>query len=203
MHYGLCRFFTFSSHVIKTALLWCLDERERSSDSSDEVNEDELLILVQNIVRRLLCFAAQDFVPSYFMPKCRQPVWLRERYPKQLHTCLYEHGLTHKDLLSLTKDQRWEVEYFDLNNIKDTFIYSHIMACKVSPNTDQFEFFVPSTINPLCFDEDIQRFNILIPESGIRMLNRWMDPKVDICDENLWELLVCSPGQAEPDDDDE
>jgi len=89
----------FCSHVIKTALLWCLDDSEYSSDSSDEVNEDELLILVQNIIRRLLCFAAQDFVPSYFFPKCRQPVWLKEKYLKQFHTCLYEHGVTPRDLL--------------------------------------------------------------------------------------------------------
>jgi len=71
------------------ALLWCLDEeglmKYRQSDCSDEVEGDELLCLVQNILRRLLCFAAQDYVPCYFMPKCHQPVWLKERYLKQYH----------------------------------------------------------------------------------------------------------------------
>jgi len=89
--YLKCQFF--SSHVIKTALLWCLDEDRSSSNctspiDNDEVNEDELLRWVQKILRRLLRFAAQDYVPSYFMPKCHQPVWLREKYLKHFHMYL-------------------------------------------------------------------------------------------------------------------
>ena len=68
----------FASHTIKMALLWCLDKKDltkyRSSTCNDEVNGHELLWLVQNILRRLLCFAAQDYVPSYFLPTCHQPV---------------------------------------------------------------------------------------------------------------------------------
>ena len=115
-------YYLFSSHVIKTALLWCLDNSECPSDSNDEVNEHELLTFVQNIVRRLMVFAAQDFVPSYFMPKYRQPVFLVEIYPKQFHTYLYEQGLTHKDLLSLN------VDYIDEKDIRSTFMYSYSMA---------------------------------------------------------------------------
>jgi len=82
-----CQYKLFPSHSIKTALLWCLEEKDftkyRSSCCSEEVDGDELLRLVQNIVRRLLCFAAQDYVPSYFLPKCHQPVWLSEKYLKR------------------------------------------------------------------------------------------------------------------------
>jgi len=75
-----------------------------SSNYSEKVNEDELLRWVQNILRHLLCFAAQDYVPSYFMPKCHQPVWLKERYLKQFHMRLYRHGLlTYTDLFSLNE----------------------------------------------------------------------------------------------------
>ena len=58
-----CQYALFSSHAIKTALLWCLDETEPSNDCSssncsEEVDEDELLRWVQKIIQRLLCFAA-------------------------------------------------------------------------------------------------------------------------------------------------
>jgi len=75
-----------------------------SSNDSEALDEDELLRCVQNILRHLLCFAAQDYVPSYFMPKCHQPVWLKERYLKQFHMRLYRHGLlTYTDLFSLNE----------------------------------------------------------------------------------------------------
>jgi len=141
----------FPSYVIKTALLWCLDDKDftkyRSSCCSDEVNGDELLRLVQNILRRLLCFAAQDFVPSYFLPKCHQPVWIREKYLKQYHMRLHQHGLTYKDLFSLNELQsRDEV----LQNIKTLFICSHFMYWTLLSDDDELKLFVPSTINPLC-----------------------------------------------------
>jgi len=142
----------FSSHVIKTALFWCLDEvkhsRECSSSNySDEVNADELLCWVRNILRRLLCFAAQDYVPSYFLPKCHQPVWLHERYLKQFHMRLYQHGLTsYTDLLSLNEQ---ESRGYELKDIKSLFIRSHVMYWSVLSDDDELELFVPSTINPL------------------------------------------------------
>jgi len=145
-------FFTrpFSSHVIKTALLWCLDDggfSNCSSCNSDEVNGDELLLLVRKILRRLLCFAAQDYVPSYFMPKCRQPVWLEEEYLKQFHMLLYQHGLTYENIFSLSKQQL--LEDYQLNAIKDLFTSSHAMYWTVMSDTDELELFVPSTINPV------------------------------------------------------
>jgi len=92
-----CQYKFFASHVIKTAVLWCMDDDGvsncLSSNNSDEViYGDELLLgWVQNIMRRLLRFAAEDYVPSYFMPKCRQPVWLSERHHEQFHiiTCVF------------------------------------------------------------------------------------------------------------------
>ena len=135
---------------MKMALLWCLDKKDltkhRSSNCSDEVNACELLRLVQNILRQLLCFAAQDYVPAYFMSKCHQPVWLKERYLKQFHMRLYQHGLTYKDLFSLNEQQsRDEV----LQSIKTLFTFSHVMYWTVLSESDELKLFVPPTINPL------------------------------------------------------
>jgi len=140
----------FSSYVIKTALLWSMDDDDFSnfsSDNSDDVNEDELLHLVQKILRRLLCFAAQDYVPSYFMPTCHQPVWLKEKHLKEFHMRVYQHGLTYKDLIRLNKQELAADEM--LQDIKSMFISSHIMYWIVLSDADELELFVPSSINPL------------------------------------------------------
>jgi len=147
-----CRYKFFSSHVIKTALFWCLDEVKDSTKCSllnhnDRVNEDELLCWVRNILQHLLCFAAQDYVPSYFLPKCHQPVWLTESYLKEFHMRLYQHGLSsYTDLLSLNEQQSpdgWLKQY------KSLFIFSHLMYWSVLSDDDELKLFVPSTINPL------------------------------------------------------
>ena len=147
-----CHYDFFPSHVIKTALLWCLDENRfthlaQLTSSNDEVIDDELLLLVKNILKRLLCFAAQDYVPSYFMPKCHQPVWLQERHLKQFHMRLYQHGLTYKDLLSLNEQKSLDQM---LLHIKDMFVFSHIVYWSMLSDNDELKLFVPSTINPFC-----------------------------------------------------
>ena len=109
--------------------------------------EDELLRLVQNILKRLLCFAAQDYVPCYFMPKCHQPVWLQERHLKQFHMRLYQHSLTYKDLFTLKEHQSLDQM---LVHIKDMFVFSHAMYWSMLSDTQELKLFVPSTINPLC-----------------------------------------------------
>jgi len=140
----------FSSHTIKMALLWCLDNEDlkkyRSSNGSDEVKGCELLCLVQNIIRCLLCFAAQDYLPSYFLPTCRQPVWARERYLKHYQMLLYRHGLTYKDLFDLSEK---ELHGIFLESIRDSFTISHFMYWTVLSDTDELKLFVPTTINPL------------------------------------------------------
>ena len=142
------------------ALLWCLDKKDlmkyRSFYGSDEVNGCELLCLVQKFLRKLLCFAAQDYVPSYFMPSCHQPVWLSERYLKQYHIRLYQHGLTYKDLFSLSEQQSHDR---DLQSIKTLFTFSHVMYWTVLSEADELKLFVPSTMNPLyenSYDSDEQ-----------------------------------------------
>jgi len=147
-----CQYTFFSSHVIKTAFFWCLDELESSSDCSssnysEEINECELVRWVQKILRRLLRFAAQDYVPSYFMPKCHQPVWLSEKYLKQFHMHLYKHGLpTYTELFSLNEQQSHD---YWLKYIKSLFICSHVMYWSVLFDDDELKLFVPSTVNPL------------------------------------------------------
>ena len=145
-----CRHQFFSSHVIKLALLWCLDKENLkkywSCNGSSEVNGDELLCLVQNILRQLMCFAAQDYVSDYFMPSCHQPVYHSERYLKAVHMHLSHHGLTYKDLFSLSEQQSHDE---GLQSIKAWFTFSHVMYWTVLSETDYLKLFVPSTINPL------------------------------------------------------
>ena len=51
-------------------------------------------------------FAAQDYYPSFFMPKCHQSVWLMERYLKQFHVRLYQRAIqTYTDLFRLNEQQ--------------------------------------------------------------------------------------------------
>jgi len=160
-----CRYTLFSSHVIKMALFCCLDEVEHSSDSSsthhsENVNGDELLHWVHNILRCLLHFAAQDYYPSYFMPKSHQPVWLGERYLKQFHIHLYQKGIrTYTDIFSLNERQDYSQDYW-LKYIKSLFICSHLMYWTVLSDDDELELFVPSTINPL-IEKDV--CTILLP----------------------------------------
>jgi len=165
MSKNFCRYTFFSSHVIKTALLWCMDEMEPTSkrssfNYSDEYNGDELLLWVQKILQRLLCFAAQDYFPFYFMPKCCQPVWMKERYLKQFHMHLYQHGIrTYTDLLSLNEQQSRD---YWLKSIKYMFICSHLMYWTVLSDDDELKLFVPFTINPL-MESDV--CTTLLPEN--------------------------------------
>jgi len=116
-------------------------------EPTNEVNGDELLHWVRIILRRLLCFAAQDYVPSFFMRKCHQPVWLKERYLKQFHMRLYQHGLlSYTDLFSLNEQQSRD---YWLKYIKSLFICSHLMYWSVLSDDQELKLFVPSTINPL------------------------------------------------------
>ena len=144
-----CQYEFFSSHVIKTAVLWCLHSSPEylKKNSSLYNGRKDLLRLVQDILRRLLRFAAQDYVPSYFLPKCHQPVWLRERHLKQFHTHLYRQGMTYQDLFSLNKEQLRDNEV--LRDIKALFTLSHFMYWTVLSDTDELGLFVPSDINPL------------------------------------------------------
>jgi len=153
------RDYLFTSHVIKTALLWCLDDdglssclqssdSECSSDNNDEVNWDELLRVVQKILRRLLCFMAQDYVPSYFIPKCHQIVLPKEEHLKQFHMRLYQRGLTYTDLVSLSEQQLQLLDPL-LEAFQRMIVYSHVMYWSVLSDTDELDVFVPSTVNPL------------------------------------------------------
>jgi len=67
---------------------------------------------------------------------------------------LYQHGLTYKDLFSLSEQQSHDK---DLQLIKSLFTFSHVMYWTVLSETDDLKLFVPSTINPLCeisYDSD-------------------------------------------------
>ena len=134
--------------------------KRSSFNYSDEVDGDELLRWVRNILQQLLYFAAQDYVPSYFMPKCCQPVWIKERYLKQFHMHLYQHGLeTFTDLFCLDEQQSSDIW---LKSIKYMFICSHLMYWTVLSDDDELKLFVPSTINPL-MESDV--CTTLMPES--------------------------------------
>ena len=59
---------------------------------------------------------------------------------------LYQHGLTYKDLFSLSEQQSYDTV---LQRIKALFTFSHVMYWTVLSEADDLELFFPSTINPL------------------------------------------------------
>ena len=66
---------------------------------------------------------------------------------------LHQHRLTYKDLFSFSEEQsRDEV----LQNIKTLFICSHLMYWTLLSDDDELKLFVPSTINPLCENNNTQ-----------------------------------------------
>jgi ankyrin repeat protein len=88
-----------STHVMKMALMHSIPQQLitdtyngllASSETSEEslpgpvtvndVDKEQLHIIVENIFKQLVKFSDQDFVPSYFMPDFKLPVWRYEKF---------------------------------------------------------------------------------------------------------------------------
>lgn len=159
-----------TSHVIKTAVLLIMEEEgliakpsatpiaidknhvhsERKSVIEDDGCE-EMVRWVRKVTSRLLCFAAQDMVPSFSIRSCPLAVWHNfEPYPKFSHTCLHRHRLSYVDLLSDTfcRDvESGRVRDFQLVNIQRAFVCTHLMHWSVLADDQKPELHLPHSID--------------------------------------------------------
>ena len=170
---SFCPFKFFKSYVIKAALMHCIMVSGSSytiqpeyivnkdnviNDDGDDFNR-KLTLLVQKIMRRLLCFVLQDFVPSVFMPSFVLPVCSFEPHLKFSHMKLYQLGiLSYKDLIHrpIICMESGSIcnELIDsqLEHIMKVFVISHLMYWSVLPKTTERKIHFPP-INPLYEDD--------------------------------------------------
>jgi len=96
-----------SSHTMKMATLWSLEDVKNSSQSGvssendySQLDSHQLQRQVEAIFRRLWQFSVQDFVPSFFMPSLHVAVWKFEKFPKYSHTFLRRTYSDYRKLFS-------------------------------------------------------------------------------------------------------
>jgi hypothetical protein len=133
----------YMSHVLKSAVLYSMDDNDVESKCSDStfgdflsLNQEELAYWVAKIMRQLLVYAVQDYAPSYIMPSMHVPVWKFERYVGFSHDRLRRHGLTFENFFS---EGFWERERDKrlkdtlVRNIVEAYVCSHLMYWSVLP----------------------------------------------------------------------
>ena len=160
----------YSSHVVKTALLLCMEEEGLITNSSASVavadgkriqlkrkydvedDSKELVRWVRRVTHRLLCFAVQDFAPSFSIRNCPLPVWNNfEPYPKFSHMRLHRHRLLYNDLManSFCSDiKSGRVGDYQLVNIQRAFVCSHLMYWSVVSDNDDLTLHFPPHFPP-------------------------------------------------------
>ena len=139
-----------SSYVVKSAVLHCMqnDEDLRACVGSnyDEITKEQLLCWVQRIMRRLLCFVLQDFVPSVFMPTFVLPVCKFEQSLKFSHSRLHQYHLTYKDF-SQKKFFKQNTDNIlcdsQLRNIIKAYLSSHLMYWSTLPENARLQLYFP------------------------------------------------------------
>jgi len=100
-----------SSHTLKMATLWSIEDVKNSSQSGvssendySQLDSHQLQRQVEAIFRRLWQFSVQDFVPSFFMPSLHVAVWEFEKFPKYSHTVLRRTYSDYRKLFSSDLD---------------------------------------------------------------------------------------------------
>jgi len=100
-----------SSHRLKMATLWSVEDVKNSSQSGvssdndySQLDSHQLQRQVEAIFRKLWQFSVQDFVPSFFMPSLHVAVWKFEAFPKYSHTILRRTYYDYRKLFSSDLD---------------------------------------------------------------------------------------------------
>jgi len=112
-----------SSHTLKMATLWSIEDAKNSSQSGvssendySQLDSHQLQRQVEAIFRRLWQFSVQDFVPSFFMPSLHVAVWKFEKFPKFSHTFLRRTYSDYRKLFSSDLHGAWDWEENTLEN---------------------------------------------------------------------------------------
>jgi ankyrin repeat protein len=158
---NFCNFRFFKSYVIKAALMHSIITSSADNCRSDSASADrsqdvhQLVSWVQRIMRRLLCFALQDFVPSVFLPGFVLPVCSFETHVKFSHVRLHQSGIAYDDVIRselLLGDNTNKMVDSQFEHIIKAYVGSHLMYWSVLPNAVTRQLFFPP-INPV-FEED-------------------------------------------------
>ena len=125
----------FSSHTLKMATLWSLEDVKNSSQSGvssendySQLDSHQLQRQVEAIFRRLWQFSVQDFVPSFFMPSVYVAVWKFEKVPKYSHTFLRRTYSDYRKLFSSDRIDTLETR----RDIRIALAYSFALLYAVS-----------------------------------------------------------------------
>ena len=162
-----CDFKFFKSYVIKAALMHCIMvsgspntvhpdyivNKENTIKDVDEDFKSKLTLLVQKVMRRLLCFVLQDFVPSVFMSSFVLPVCSFEPHVKFSHIRLHRSGIaSYKDVIESTLMSGGEISNklvdSQFEHIIKAFVITHMMYWSVLPKATTRKIYFPP-INPL------------------------------------------------------
>ena len=136
------------SHVLKSAVLLCLENDEDRCDkyTDKEIDKEQLAYWVQRLMERVLCFILQDYVPSTFMPTLVRPVCIFEESFKFSYRRLSQYKLTYKDLSRPTffdENQENIANDDQLKNILRAYISSHLMYWSTMPKDSKLELHSP------------------------------------------------------------
>ena len=135
-----------SSHTLKMATLWSLEDVKNSSQSGvspendyGQLDSHQLQRQVEAIFRRLWQFSVQDFVPSYLVPSVRFPVWSFEKFPKFSHIFLRQTYSDYRKLFGGREEPNKYRKFSEVHetrrNIKSALSYSFALLYAVSNNS--------------------------------------------------------------------
>jgi len=132
----------FSSHTLKIATLWSLEDVKNSSQSGvssendySQLDSHQLQRQVEAIFRHLWQFSVKDFVPSFFMPSLHVSVWEFEKFPKYSHTFLRRTYSDYRKLFSsdLNMSSKCSIDTLETRcDIRSALVYSFAQLCAVS-----------------------------------------------------------------------
>lgn len=154
---NFCDYAFFKSFVLKSAVLHCIRDEIAAANtctagnSSDDVNGENLLHWTRSVMRRLLQFFLQDFVPCAFMTSFVMPVCSFEPHLKFMHTRLHQYALTYGDLVNADfLDTTRDGQFTDsrLLMILKAYVCCHLMYYCLLPSDANFELKLPA-VNPL------------------------------------------------------
>ena len=164
-----------SSHTLKMATLWSLEDAKNSSQSGVSSKNDysqldchQLQRQVEAIFRRLWQFSVQDFVPSFFMPSLHVAVWEFEAFEKYSHTFLRRSYADYRKLFS--SDLEYEPSDCEMDTVKtrrdirDALVFSFALLYAVSSHCSwSADWLFPTIID----DEAVSYTHLTLPTKRI------------------------------------
>jgi hypothetical protein len=145
----------FKSYVLKSAVMHCVRDEINAGNYNalpiNEVEKPQLLYFVQRVMKYLLCFVLQDYVPSVFKAQFQMPVCTFEPHFKFSHFRLHEQGLNYQDFVleNFFESEKYKgLRDGHVEMIAKTYLAVHLMYFCLLPEDASFDLCFPS-VNPL------------------------------------------------------